>query len=86
MTVTALKEFLRGVKDPHNSALTKESAHAFIRHHLDELSVCCSPPQEDLRMAVPKAYLEEHINLLKIHPTGKVEELVFNLDEVGSAD
>jgi hypothetical protein len=53
---------------------------------LDELKVCRSLHQEDLRMAVPRAYLEEHIPLLKTHLTGKVAELVLNLDELGSAD
>jgi hypothetical protein len=37
-------------------------------------------------MAVPRACLEEQIQLLKTHLTGKVAELVFNLDELGSAD
>jgi hypothetical protein len=37
-------------------------------------------------MAVPRAYLEEHIHLLKTHVTGKLVEFVFNLDELGSAD
>jgi hypothetical protein len=37
-------------------------------------------------MAVPRAYLDEHIHILKIHVVGKVVELVFNLDELGSAD
>jgi hypothetical protein len=37
-------------------------------------------------MAVPRAYLEEHIQLLKTHLPGKVAELVFHLDKLGSAD
>jgi hypothetical protein len=60
--------------------------HDFIGRHLDELKGCRSLPQKDLRMAVPRAYLEEHIQLLKTHFTGKVAELVFNLDGLGSAD
>jgi hypothetical protein len=30
--------------------------------------------------------MEEHIQPLKTHLTGKVAELVFHLDELGSAD
>jgi hypothetical protein len=37
-------------------------------------------------MAVPRVYLEEHIQLLKTHLSGKVAELVFNVDELGSTD
>jgi hypothetical protein len=37
-------------------------------------------------MAMSRAYLEEHIHVLKIHVTGKIAELVLNLDERGSAD
>jgi hypothetical protein len=37
-------------------------------------------------MTVARAYLEEHMHLLKTHVTGKVAELVFNLEELGSAD
>jgi hypothetical protein len=60
--------------------------HDFIGGHLDELQVCHSLLQEDMRMAVPRAYLEEHIQLLKTHVTGKVAELGFNLDELSSTD
>jgi hypothetical protein len=60
--------------------------HDFIGRHLDQLKVDRSLPQEDLRMAVPRAYPEEHIQLLKTHLTGKVAGLVFNLDELVSAD
>jgi hypothetical protein len=35
---------------------------------------------------VPQVYLGEPLNLLKIHFIEKVAELVFNVDEVGSAD
>jgi hypothetical protein len=82
----ALKEFLRTVQGRHNSALSKGRVRAFIGPHLHELKVGRSLPQEDLQMAVPRLYLEEHIALLKIHLTGKDAGLVFNLDEVGSAD
>jgi hypothetical protein len=37
-------------------------------------------------MAVPRAHLDERIDLLKTHFTGKVAGLMFYLDEVGSAN
>jgi hypothetical protein len=80
------KEFLRIMREQHKPTLTKGWVHDFIGAHLDELRVCRSLPQENLRMAVPRAYLKEHIQLLKTHLTGKVAELVFNLNELGFAD
>jgi hypothetical protein len=72
--------------EQHKPTLMKGWVHDFIGRHLDELKVCRSLPEEDLRMAVPRAYLEEDMQLLRIHLTGKVAELVFDLDELGSAD
>jgi hypothetical protein len=77
---------LKIVREQHNSKLTKGWLHDFIGRHLDQLQICRSLPQEDLRMAVPRAYLEEHIRVLETHIAGKLAELVFNLDELGSAD
>ena len=37
-------------------------------------------------MIVPRAYLEQHIMLMKSTVENKLSELVFNLDEVGSSD
>jgi hypothetical protein len=37
-------------------------------------------------MAVLRTYLEDHIRVLEKHIAGKLAELVFNLDELGSAD
>jgi hypothetical protein len=80
------KEFLRIIREQHKPTLTKGWMHDLIGRHLDEPKVCRSLSQEEMRMAVPRAYLEEHIQLLKAHLTGKVAELVFHLDELGSAD
>jgi hypothetical protein len=80
------KEFLRIMREQHKPTLTNEWMHDLIGRHLDELKVCLSLPQEDVRMTMPKTYLEEHVQLLKTHLPGKVAELVFNLDGFGSAD
>jgi hypothetical protein len=79
-------EFLKIVRGQHNSKLTKGWLHDFISRHLDQLQICRSLPREDLQMAVPRACLEEHIRVLETHIPGKLAELVFNLDELGSAD
>jgi hypothetical protein len=79
-------KFLKIIGEQQNPKLTKGWLHDFIGRHLDELQICRSLPREDLQMAVPRAYLEDHICILYTHITGRVAELVFNLDELGSAD
>jgi hypothetical protein len=59
---------------------------AFISRHLDQLQICPSLPQEETRMIVPRAHLEDHIQLAKLFIAGRFSELVLNLDEVGSSD
>jgi predicted LPLAT superfamily acyltransferase len=48
-----------------NHLLTKGWLHTFIGRHLDQLEICRSLPQEDTRMNVPRAHVEEHIQLVK---------------------
>jgi hypothetical protein len=79
-------ELLTMVQKRHNPRLTRGWVHAFLGRHLGELKICRSLPQEDLRLVIPRAYLEDHIRLMREHITGKFSELVFNLDEVGSSD
>jgi hypothetical protein len=77
---------LKIVREQHNSKLTKGWLHDFIGRHLDQLQICRCLPREDLRMAVPRAYLEDHIRVLETHIAEKLAEFGFNLDELGSAD
>jgi hypothetical protein len=74
----AQAEFLKIVREQNNSKLTKGWLHDFIGRHLDQLQIRRSLPREDLRMAVPRAYLEEHIRVLETHIAGKLAELAFN--------
>jgi hypothetical protein len=48
--------------------------------------MCRSLPQEEIQLTVSRANLDEHIRMMNIHVTRKFAELVFNLDEFGSAD
>jgi hypothetical protein len=45
-----------------------------------------SLPQEDTRLTVTRRHLEEHIQTTKTYVSGKFAKLVFDLDELGSAD
>ena len=80
------KELLQMVRERYDHALTDGWVNAFIGRHLDALKCCRSLPQEDTRLTVPRVQLEEHIQTMKIHVAGRFSELIFNLDELGSAD
>jgi hypothetical protein len=80
------KQLLNLVRERFNPTATKGWINTFIAWHLDASQTCRSLPQEDVRLMVPRVQLEERINILKSHLTGKCAELVFNLDELGSAD
>jgi hypothetical protein len=80
------KQLLQIVRERHGSKFTRGWVNSFIGRHLDALRTCRSLPQEETRLTVPRSQLEEHIATLKVHLMGKCAELVFNLDELGSAD
>jgi hypothetical protein len=80
------KAFLQFVREQHDPQLTKGLEQTSIGPHLGELQLCQSMPQEETRLTVPRADLDDCINVLPIHLVRKVPELVFNLDELGSAD
>jgi hypothetical protein len=80
------KQLLQLARERYNPELTRGWIKAFIGRHLDVLQTCRSRPQEDTRLTVPRVQLEEHIQTMKNHVAGKFAELIFNLDELGSAD
>jgi hypothetical protein len=80
------KELLQMVREQDNAGLAPGWVNAFIGRHLDALETGRSLPQDDTRLTVQRSQLEEHIQTMKVHEAGKLSELVFNLDELGSAD
>jgi hypothetical protein len=45
-----------------------------------------SLPQKNTRLTVARTHFEKHIQITKIHVSGKFVELVLNLNELGYAD
>jgi hypothetical protein len=80
------EQILNIVQERYRKTATRGWVNAFIGRHLDALQTCRSIPQEDTRLAVPRSQLEEHLYILQVHLAGKCAELVFNLDELDSAD
>ena len=63
--------------------VTRGWVNNFLCRRKDEIQKCKSYPQEDTRMAIPREYLEKHIQNLHEVVSGTCRELLFNLDEVG---
>jgi hypothetical protein len=80
------RQLLNLVRERFNPAMTKGWIITFVGTQMDALRPCRSLPQEDVRLMVPRVQLEEYITTVKAHLAGKCAELVFNLDELGSAD
>jgi hypothetical protein len=70
----------------HNSRLTRGWLTAFIDRRLDQLRLCRSLPQEQMRLIIPRAHVEAHIELMQANINAKFSELVLNLDEIDSSD
>ena len=79
-------QILEYVKNRYNICLTFGWVNCFLCRHKEKLQKCRSYPQEDLRMMIPRQYLEKHIQNLKDFVQGICSELLFNLDEVGLSD
>jgi hypothetical protein len=71
---------------PYSPNLTKRWLYAFPGRHFDALQICRCLPQEDTCLTVRREHVGAHIKHMKSILAGKLAEVVFNLDEVGSSD
>jgi hypothetical protein len=67
----------------YSHSISRGWVDSFILLHQDDLSETKSTPQEDTRLKMPRASLDETIRCLRKYVYGVKAELVFNLDEVG---
>ena len=79
------RQILSFVKERFNLSLTKGWVNQFFLRNRDKIKKCRSLPQEDSRLLIPRAHLREHIHNMHKHVDGRLSELVFNLDEVGTS-
>jgi hypothetical protein len=80
------KELLQLVYERYDRELTDCWVNIFIGHYLDALKTCRSLPQDDRRLTIPRAQLEDYIQTMHVHLACKFFELVFNLGELGYVD
>jgi hypothetical protein len=71
-------ELSQTVREWPDFQFTEGWGHDFIAPYPEGLQVCLLLSQEDLGLAVPTVYLEEHMCVLKSH--------VFNWDGLNSSD
>jgi hypothetical protein len=79
------KQLLSIVRGRHDPKVTEGWIRVFIGQHLEALQTCRSLPEEEARFTVPGSQLDEDMNTLRVHLTGKCAELALNLDELRSA-
>ena len=79
-------ELLRFVNEKYNVSLTNGWVGTFLKRNEEKIKKVKSIPQEDTRLSVPRDFLIQHIINLKNVIEGRMTELIFNLDEVGSSD
>jgi hypothetical protein len=70
----------------YTRSVSKRWVDSFILRHEVDLTESKSTPQEEVRLEVPRAFLDETICCLRDHVQGMKTELVFNLDEVGISE
>jgi hypothetical protein len=58
----------------------------FILHHRDDLTETKSTSQEETRLEVPRAFLDETMCCLREYVQGMKADLVINLNEVGMSE
>lgn len=80
------KEVLMFVNMTYKKMLTHGWLNQFFLRHKDQIKKARSFPQEDTRLSIPRDYLKEHINNMHKYVDGRLSELTFNLDEVGTSE
>jgi hypothetical protein len=70
----------------YSCSISRGLADSFILRHKADLSETKSTPEEDARLEVPQAFLDETVNYLREYVQRMKVELVFNLDDVGMSE
>ena len=79
-------ELLHYCRETFFAAVTDGWVDSFLSRRNGELFEAISQPQENLRLEVPRLFLDTMIECLTEHVPGCCAELVFNLDEVGISE
>jgi hypothetical protein len=70
----------------YSRLVTRGWVDSFILRHGDSLTKTKSTPQENMRLKVPRAFLDKTIRCLCEYVQGMKAELVFNLDQVDMSE
>lgn len=77
------KEVVSYVNETYDLKLTKGWLKSFLLRKSENIQRSYSYPQDLKRLNIPRIFFTRHFDIMKAYITGKVSELVFNLDEVG---
>jgi transposase len=79
-------ELLHECNERFGRNITRGWVDSFLKRHADQLFETTSVPQENPRLDVPRAFLEASIDGFRDHIHNACAELVFDLDEMESAN
>jgi transposase len=80
------REVLDEIENRYGKALSYGWLHDFLGRYREEVACTKVFPQEDPRLEVPRAFLEQYLALIHEHVLGLTPRLVYNIDETGSSD
>ena len=73
-------------QDKIGNEVTPTWIKSFFQRNSEQYFFVTLTPQEEERQTVPRAYLDQYINIIKCYIAGCDPELLFNLDECGSSN
>lgn len=80
------RELLSFVENNFRKTLTYGWLASFLERWADHIARVVVSPQEQLRLQVPRQFLDQYIAMIKAYVPLVPAELIFNLDETGLSD
>jgi hypothetical protein len=80
------REILNLVEERFQKTVTSGWLASFLDRWQDHIIRTVVKPQEQLRLQIPREYLNDYISLIKTYTPLVPAELIFNLDETGLSD
>jgi hypothetical protein len=72
----------RHCKAKYSRSSSRGWVDSFILRHKTDSSETKSTPEDDVRLEVPRAFLDETVNGLREHIQGMKTKLIVNLEEI----
>ena len=81
-----IPEIIKYVEEAFKLTITRGWVNSFVFRYKDDLKKSVITAQDQLRLQVPRVYLEEYLDLIEVIIEATPAELVYNIDETGLSD